>query len=308
VSRFGNVQLHGSLPAGSGLKVSTRSGNVRDSGQKSWSNWSAEVPAQEFVQITSPPARFLQYRLSFASAGAGKASPVVEDVSVSYQMPNLPPVIKSVKITAVPDSPTAGTQSSDAEPVRIPQSHKQTISWEASDANNDPLVYSVYFRQPGTAWILLKEKVRENQLEWDTRSVADGRYEVRVIASDAAANPPGAGRTTVRVSDPVLVDNTAPVIGDVLWKQKGAVVTVDVKVVDRTSVVAALEYAVDSGREWQTILPLDNIFDGPEERATFTVPGLSPGQHQLTLRATDAKGNPAFENVFVNVEAPAARR
>ena len=80
------------------------------------------------------------------------------------------------------------------------------------------------------------------------------------------------------------------------------------KVVDRTSVVAALEYAVDSGREWQTILPLDNIFDGPEERATFTVPGLSPGQHQLTLRATDAKGNPAFENVFVNVEAPAARR
>jgi hypothetical protein len=307
VSRFGHVQLHGALPAGSGLKVSTRSGNVRDSAQKSWSSWSEEVPAQEFVKITSPPARFLQYRLTFSAAG-DKASPVVEDVSVSYQMPNLPPQIKSVKITPVPDAPAGGTPAADAEPARIPAAHKQTISWEAADANNDPLVYAVSFRQPGTAWILLKEKVRENQLEWDTRSVADGRYEVRVVASDAAANPPGTGRTTARVSDPVLVDNTAPVVGDVLWRQKGAVVQVDVKVVDRTSVVAALDYAVDSNHEWQTVLPSDNIFDGPEERVTFTVPGLSPGQHQLTLRATDAKGNQAFENVFVNVEPPAARR
>jgi hypothetical protein len=208
----------------------------------------------------------------------------------------------------MPPATAAGTAGSDAQPDRIPTARKHTISWEASDANADPLTYSVYFRQPGTAWILLKEKVRENQAEWDTRSVADGRYEVRVVASDAAANPPGAGRTTARVSDPVLIDNTAPVIGDVLWKQKGAVVQVDAKVVDRTSVVAALEYAIDSGREWQTVLPLDNIFDGPEERATFTVPGLSAGTHQLTLRATDAKGNQAFENVFVNVEAPAARR
>jgi len=109
------------------------------------------------------------------------------------------------------------------------------------------------------------------------------------------------------VSDPVPVDNTSPVIGDLKWARKGAAVQVDLTVVDRTSVVAAVDYAVDSSREWQAVLPSDNIFDGPEEKVSFSVPGLNAGTHQLTLRATDAKGNQAFENVFVQTEAPAAR-
>ena len=308
VSRFGNVQLHGSLPTGSGLKVSTRSGNVRDSGQKSWSNWSEEVPAQEFVKITSPPARFLQYRLTFSSTEDRKASPVVEDVSVSYQMPNLPPQIKAIKIAAVPEV-AMPSSAGEADGPRIASSRRQLIAWESSDANNDPLQFSLYFRRGISGpWILLKEKVRENQFEWDTRSVADGRYEVKVVASDAAANPPGKGRTTSRVSDPILVDNTPPAIGDLRWQQKGASVQIDLTAVDRTSTVAAMDYAVDSSREWQAVLPVDNIFDAPQEAVTITIPGLSAGTHQVTLRAIDAKGNQAFENVVVTIEPPAAKR
>jgi hypothetical protein len=310
VSRFGNVQLHGALPQGTSLTVATRSGNVKDSAQKSWSEWSKDVPASEFVKIASPPARFLQYRLTFGSAREGKISPVVEDVSVAYQMPNLPPQIKSIKITPTPDVAAAGATPAggDVEPVRIPTTRRQMIAWESADANADPLVFSLYFRRGASApWILMKDRVRENQFEWDTRSVADGRYEVKVVASDAAANPPGKGKTAARVSDPVLVDNTSPVIGDLKWARKGAAVQVDLTVVDRTSVVAAVDYAVDSGREWQAVLPSDNIFDGPEETVSFSVPGLSAGTHQLTLRATDAKGNQAFENVFVQTEPPAAR-
>ena len=307
VSRFGNLQLHGALPGGSSLKVSTRSGNVRDSGQKSWSAWSAEVPAAEFIKVTSPPARFLQYRLTFAAADGGKASPVVEDVSVSYQMPNMPPQVKSIKITPQPDPVATANPPAAEEPARIPTARRQMITWEAADANSDPMVFSLYFRQPGAPWILLKDRVRETQFDWDTRSVADGRYEIRVVASDAAANPPGKGRTSARVSDPVLVDNTSPAIGDVLWRQRGGDVQVDLKIVDRTSTVALMEYAVNSGREWQTVLPSDNIFDAPEEKVSFSIPGLAAGTHQLTLRATDAKGNQAFENVFVTVDAPAAR-
>jgi hypothetical protein len=308
VSRFGNMQLHGLLPEGSALKVSTRSGNVRDSGQKSWSNWSDEMPAAEFVKVTSPPARFLQYRLTFAAAEAGKTSPVVEDVSVSYQMPNLPPQIKSVRIVAAPDA-AAATPPGDAEAPRISSARKQMIAWEAADANNDPMQYSLYFRRGSASpWILLKDKVREPQFEWDTRSVADGRYEVKVVATDAAANPPGEARTTSRVSDPVLVDNTPPAIGDLRWQQKGANVELKLTAVDRTSVVAAMDYAVDSGRDWQAVLPSDTIFDGPQEDVAFSIGALSPGTHQLTLRATDAKGNQAFENVVVTVEPPAAKR
>jgi hypothetical protein len=268
------------------------------------------MPAAEFVKIASPPARFLQYRLTFAAAEGGKTSPVVEDVSVSYQMPNMPPVIKSIKIAAAPEMPTASAATGgEAEMPRIPTARRQTITWESADANSDPLQFSLYFRR-GTVgqWILLKDKVRENQFEWDTRSVADGRYEVKVVASDAAANPPGKGRTTSRVSDPILVDNTPPSIGDLRWQQRAASVQIDLTAVDRTSTVAAMDYAVDSSREWQAVLPSDNIFDGPQETVSITIPGLSAGPHQVTLRATDAQGNQAFENLAVTVEAPAASR
>ena len=308
VSRFGNVQLHGSLPGGSAITVATRSGNVRDSSQKSWSPWSQDVPASEFVKVQSPPARFLQYRLTLTAGDGGKVSPVVEDVGVSYQMPNLPPQIKSVKITPIPDpAPTPAT--GDVEPARIATSRRQNIVWEVTDPNSEPALNTIFFRRGSNGpWILMKDKVRENQIEWDTRSVADGRYEIKVVASDAPSNPPGTGRSSSRVSDPVLVDNTPPVIGDLVWRQKGPNVQVELTAVDRSGTVAAMEYAVDSGREWQSVLPSDNIFDGPEERVAFTIPGLPAGAHQVTVRATDAKGNQAFENVVVQTEAPAAKR
>ncbi len=79
------------------------------------------------------------------------------------------------------------------------------------------------------------------------------------------------------------------------------------KAVDRSSVVAALDYSVDSSRDWQAVLPADNIFDGPDEAVKLTLGNLPPGLHQVTVRATDAKGNQAFENVFVTVESPRRR-
>jgi hypothetical protein len=225
-------------------------------------------------------------------------------------MPNLPPQIKAIKINPAPDvAAAASAAGAEGEQPRIPSARRQTIAWESADANNDPLQFSLYFRRGASGqWILLKDKVRENQFEWDTRSVADGRYEVKVVASDVSANPPGKGRTSGRVSDPILVDNTPPAIGDLRWQQKGAAVQVDLTAVDRTSVVAAMDYAVDSSREWQAVLPTDNIFDGPREAVTLSIPGLSAGTHQVTLRATDAKGNQAFENLVVTLEPPAASR
>ena len=144
--------------------------------------------------------------------------------------------------------------------------------------------------------------------DWDTRTVADGRYEVKVIASDAGSNPPGTGKTASRVSDPITVDNTPPVIGDVKSQQQGADIHITLKVVDRTSTVAAVDYSVDSSKDWQFVLPTDQIYDSPEETVAFSIPNLKPGQHQVTLRATDSKGNQSFENLFVNVQGARQQR
>jgi hypothetical protein len=109
------------------------------------------------------------------------------------------------------------------------------------------------------------------------------------------------------VSDPVVVDNTAPVIGDIKAIAKGASARVELRAVDRTSTIASLAYSVDSSTDWQSVLPSDSIADSPDEAYGFDTAPLSSGAHQITVRATDAHGNQAHESVTITVEAPTAR-
>jgi hypothetical protein len=170
-------------------------------------------------------------------------------------------------------------------------------------------VYSLYFRRGSDLpWILLRDGLTDNTFQWDTRLVADGRYQVKVVASDAGANAPGQGKTASRVSEPLVVDNTPPDIGDIKWKQTGAAIHLEFSAVDQSSIVAAVDYIVDSGKDWQFVLPTSSIYDSPTASISFDLQGLAPGTHQVTLRATDSKGNQAFQNVFVKVESPTASR
>ncbi len=309
VSRFGQVHLHGSLPEGTTLKLSTRSGNVGEPTEIGWSNWSDPKPAVEFSPVTAPSARFLQYRLSFTSADA-KHSAVVDDVDVAYQEPNVAPEIKSVKIAikgAPPDAaPNAPANRNNGEPP--PDARYRTISWEASDPNDDELAYSLYFRAGRhSEWILLKDKLKDATFDWDTRSVADGRYEIKVVASDELANPVGVGKTTSRVSDPLVVDNTPPFIGQLTSTVTGNSVRIKFDALDRVSTLAGFAYSVDSSEDWQTVLPVDKIADGPEESVDFSIANLKAGPHQIAVRATDALGNQAMQTVTVTVAATAEK-
>jgi outer membrane protein assembly factor BamB len=301
ISRFGKVQLHGSLPEKTALKIATRSGNVSEPGDTGWSKWSEPAPASEFVPVTSPSARFLQYRLTFSST-EGKRSAVVDEVSVSYQEPNLPPVVESVKIA------TAVKPGAEASPSVIPEARVQTISWEASDPNTDDLIYSLYFRSGSKSpWILLKDKLKETTFDWDTRSAADGRYEIRVTASDEHSNPAGSSKSTSRMSDPLQVDNTPPIIGDLQAHAGAGDVRIQCTALDRSTTLAAFAYSLDSSQDWQTILPSDKIADSPEENLDFSITGLKAGPHQVTVRVTDVKGNQALQTIPVTVDAPAAQ-
>ena len=174
----------------------------------------------------------------------------------------------------------------------------------AEDPNVDSMRYAVSFRSGSRApWILLKDDISELTYEWDTRTVSDGRYEVRVTASDALANAAGRGKSAARVSDPIVVDNTAPVIGDLQVKTTDGKPTVSVKASDRTSALYSFEYSVDSAADWQTALPSDNICDSPEESASFPLTGLKPGTHQVAVRVTDAAGNQAVRTVTTTIDA-----
>ena len=51
------------FPTGTKLEFSTRSGNT-DKPEKTWSDWSEPKPLSAEIAITSPPARYLQYRVA----------------------------------------------------------------------------------------------------------------------------------------------------------------------------------------------------------------------------------------------------
>ena len=327
VSRFGKMQLHGQLPDGAQLMVATRSGNVRDADAPGWSKWSDDLDAAEYVKVQAPPARFLQYRLTFSTKSA-EVTAVVDRVDVAYQMPNMAPVIKSIKIGVGNDTAPSGENANgdnaanpgQANAPPAPAAHvdtsgkgpagtgTQTITWDASDPNNDTLTYALYFRlDQNGPWILLKDNLKDTSFEWDTHTVADGRYQVKVVASDALSNQPGEGKTATRVSDYFVVDNTPPTIGDITAKVIANDVNITLRAQDQTSIIAAVEYTVDSSDQWQTVLPVDRIYDSQNEEVAFTIKGLSAGTHQVAVRATDSRGNQALQTITVKVEAGTAR-
>ncbi len=298
VARFGKLQLDGTLPARTAVTVASRSGNTSDPDAGGWSAWSDEMPAAEFIPISSPPARFLQYRLTL-STQAPDSTPTIEQVKANYIVPNIAPKVNSVEVEPVPnDDVDAGKK---APPARSPASY--TIKWEASDANSDRLVYALHYRLGHQGpWILLKDKLTETSYIWETRKMADGRYQVRVTASDEQTNPVGEGKTGSRFSDPVMIDNTPPVIGDLKSVPTKDGAEISLRVVDRTGTVAGVDYAVDARDDWQAAYSSDMLYDSPDETVKFVVTKLAAGPHQVTIRAADAAGNTAYETLIITVQ------
>lgn len=100
--RWGRALLEATIPSGSKVLFSTRSGNTGDP-EHHWSDWSkkVEVIDAKTIDITSPPARRIQYRLNMSAASQQESSwPRVDKVEIPYVSPNQPPEIKDVKVKA----------------------------------------------------------------------------------------------------------------------------------------------------------------------------------------------------------------
>ena len=289
IAQFGKLQLQGTMPAETSVTVSTRSGNLENPDSGGWSAWSAETPATEFMSISSPAARFAQYRLSFGSKDPS-ATPTVEEVKLNYLLPNMPPRISSM--TVEPEA---------AEPHQSPS--VRAVSWDVADPNGDTMIYQLHYRMGHRgAWILLADKLKEPTYRWNTRQIADGRYQVRVTASDHPSNAASKGLTAVRYSDSVHVDNTPPAIGDIVTAVNGNAVDVKLRAVDRASTVMAVSYSIDSSDDWQAAASSDMLYDSPDETVRFVARDLAAGTHQIAVRAEDSQGNTAYETLIVTVD------
>jgi len=323
VSVWGRLRWEVDLPAGAEVQVQTRSGNT-SSPDSTWTDWSAPYTHREGDPIASERARFLQTRATLV--GKEGATPLLDSLSAAYLQRNLRPQIQSITVHApgeVFQKPisisgeteilgleggagadrAAAARASTMPPAttysrKLYQRGIQTFSWKADDPNGDTLVYDVAYRAVGErTFRSLRKGLTEAVLAWDTSTVPNGRYVVRVTASDAPSNPPPLALSGDKESLPFDVDNTPPTVTVTLASR----VPVRVRAVakDDSSLIRRAEYSVDGGR-WEEVHPTDGINDSREETYEFSLESLSgPGPHIVVVRASDTLGNVSTARVEV---------
>jgi hypothetical protein len=296
------------------VEIQTRSGNT-ETPDETWSAWSAALTDQKGAQISSPTAKFLQWRAVLKNAAAR-----LSEVNVSYLPRNIAPEILSIEILPTniglqpnppvmidPNIETSGLDPAEfgivippAAPRRVYQRGARSLIWTAEDRNGDRLEYAVYYREAGEkTFKLLKDKLTENFYTIDGFSLADGRYIFKITATDAAANPPEFALTAERLSEPFEIDNSAPRVVPVGQPQiTGDTARVAFEAEDAASYLQKAEYSINGG-PWKTVYADDGISDSPRERYTLTVPIPSPGEYSVALRVFDANGNVGNARVLV---------
>jgi hypothetical protein len=174
----------------------------------------------------------------------------------------------------------------------------QTFSWKAEDPNGDTLVYDVYYRAAGdTPFRLLRKGLTDAVLAWDTSTVPNGRYVIKVVARDTPGNPEALALSGEKESASFDIDNTPPVVTATLASTRPERIRAVVK--DDFSLIRKAEYSVDGGR-WREVHPTDGINDALEETYEIALSDLAgPAPHIVVVRATDLLGNVATARVEV---------
>jgi hypothetical protein len=169
------------------------------------------------------------------------------------------------------------------------------IHWRATDKDGDSLVYRLYYQADGDgAWVpaFLDKPLHKTEYSWDTDSIPDGWYRIKVVASDEESNPVGEALTDEKISDLVKVDNTRPQVLELSYDAVGGILKGTAR--DNLSLIRYLEYSVDGG-EWKYFAPKDGVFDSREEAFEVKIGPLAAGPHFIAVRATDEEGNVGVE-------------
>ena len=314
-----------------------RSGNTSDPNNY-WSAWAGPFKDPNGEPSNLPPGRFVQWKAVFHDGAPGiniawvsvaylpkNTAPLIDSIvmqnpgvrassgmgvtppgqaqSVQLRMPPPPPL---PGVNLFPQPPQPQPMKFEAPPQGYAQRGWQSVLWGAHDDNDDEMVYAVYYRGEGeTVWKLLKDKIEAKFYSWDTTTMPDGAYYLKIVASDAPSNPPEEALTAERVGDRFLVDNTPPDIANLRATVKGTSADAQFDAKDPASVLSRAEWSLDGG-EWKIVLPAGRLSDSRQASYSFTLTGLAPGEHTLAVRLTDEYENQsAAKTVFRVSGAPA---
>ena len=295
------------------VALETRSGNVSRA-QKDWSPW---AKLDTLGRITSPAARFLQYRATVSGAAE------LYDVTAAYELKNVAPVVELIESTPanyrLPGSsgppppnpltlslPAIGARSSGSGTAGDSTSTPQLTwargvigaRWSARDENGDALVFKIEIRGDNEAvWKPLRDNIRERYYSWDSTSFADGKYYLRITASDSPSNPPDQTLSSAREGDRFLIDNTPPDITGLTGTRNGSKFNVRFHAKDTWNVLDKAEYSVNGG-DWRVVEPTTRLTDSEEHDYRFQTDSTS-GEFTVAVRVTDAYANEAVAKIVI---------
>jgi sugar lactone lactonase YvrE len=326
VATWGALSWRGSTPPGSRIEIATRSGNTATP-DDTWSPWSAPYAGAAGSPITSPKARYIQWRVTLTSKGE---TPVLTSISAAYLQRNLRPQVRSITVhppgivfqkpfsTGDPDlagfdnqttpertltnAAMNAQQSSSGSPSlgrRTYQKGLQTLIWRAEDENDDELSYEIRYRREGeAAWKVLRREVTEPILVWDTTTVPNGTYFIKIVASDSPSNAADTRLTGEADSTAFEIDNDAPAISAQPARVEGGRTNITFDVTDDHSAIKKVEYSLDA-LIWRPVFPTDGIADSRTEHYQVAIDG-EIGPRGVSIRATDAMNNVATTQIVRN--------
>ena len=284
-TRWGRLRWIGSK----NLQFETRSGNTAKP-DRSWTGWKklegvAWLGDEGEGRITSPPSRYVQYR-----AGLPDPDSTLKEVSLFYLPQNQRPRVTDMFLA----EPASGAPGGGA--VSPARAHSPTLKlrWKVENPDSDSLLYRLNYRQEGEAvWRPLggPDPLSKAEYDWNTDSVPDGLYLVRVWVTDERSNSSDRALDDAFVSAPFLVDNTRPEVRELAEQGTARPPLIVGRARDAASVVTQVEYSVD-GDEWRPATPADGLYDQRSEGFAIRLPTtLSKGPHVVNVRAWDAADN-----------------
>jgi len=310
LSNWGRISWEATLSQGALVQIQSRAGNTAEP-DDTWSEWSPPYSKPD-EKILSPKARFLQLKVNLKSQG-GRQLPQVEKLLVFYLQSNVAPSIDKLEvlppnqvfikppeqeevILGLDSASKEGARKKDEtsiylSPKKAERQGFRTLTWEASDENGDRLQFNLYIRKEGeTDWRQLQANLTEKVFSFDTRNFPDGTYWLKLEASDLPANPPGSEKKTEKISQPLVVDNSLPVIKNFQAVRTKDGLEVNFLAEDTYSYIEEVKYLIKP-EDWKVVFPVDGICDSRSESFKFTVK-LPPGSDNLLIiRVKDSFGN-----------------